>query len=309
MSAASPLSLAAVLRLCLPAACLMAFLAGPAQPSGNVTLTLALLSANPAAPLTPVSLEVTITNPADTATTVPVPTLSDRDSPYNTLDIYYSRNGSPPRRIGFVIPNFTDWREGIEPPRPTTETLAPGQHVVIDADVSYDFDPNGPVSLIEPGTVQFSARLCDLTTDGTGALDVLRDQGTDSNSITVSVQSSGRAKGKAVLTDLKELPRPWLLCAPQFAGAVGDSADFVALRAFVDRNADTGYASYARAALAGMTAAGEQREGRFVRQPDAREAVRLLDAALGDARFRLRKTVRAWRDRLADSLPAVPGRH
>lgn len=270
--------------------------------SDQATVTLKALTVGTVPPNTPVILEATISNDTGSAIAVAVPTLSERDTPYNTLDLYVSRNGAPPTRIAYVVPNFSPWKEGLEPPRPTVETLAPGQTIVVDATVSYDWVPYNEILLIQTGTVTFTAHLCSLTTDGGGQLDVLRDQGKDSNPVSVVVAPPGEPR---VLGAVKAMDKPWLLSAPQIAGLAGSAADLQTLRTLIGTYSDSVYASYARAALAHMLEAGERRNGQVIRAPDIAGAALLADAALKDRRFALRKETAAWRKTLTPSAAEV----
>lgn len=273
--------------------------------SDQATVTLALLTPGPVPPNTPVMLEITIANLTGSAITIPIPTLSERDTPYNTLDMYVSESGSPMQRIAYVVPNVSPWKEGLVPPRPTVETLVPGQSIVVDAAISYDWVPYAEVPLIQTGPVAFKAHLCNLTTDGTGQVDVVRAQGADSN--TVSLAVTVPPGEPAALAAVTAMDKPWLISAPQLAGIAGRESDLQALQDLVAKHAGSVYATYARAAMAYMLAAGDRRDGRIIRVPDVSSAARLADIVLKDSRFALRKETAAWRKTLQSEAPKETG--
>jgi hypothetical protein len=262
-------------------------------------IQLQVIKTSPMLPRLPILVEVVISNPSAQDILIPLPTLSARENPYNTLDILSvrGRDTGTPGRTKYLIPTFTPWKEGLPPERPRLMRLRPNQSWSARIPVSCDWQGEDPKVIVDVGTLQLSAKLCAVERDPDGQWVVRRDQGKTSNVLRVEVPEPA-GEDAAALTELMRRERSWLLCAPQAADHLTHGKDFQFLQEFAARHPRSAYALYAKAVLAHMLAWGDRLDLHPSRPPDLVSALRLLDEMLSDPRFLLRDDANELRRKL-----------
>jgi hypothetical protein len=233
----------------------------------------------PASPRLPVMLEITVSNPTNRDIVLPVPTFSDRDNPWNTLDLFYTRNGVSRTRVSNLVPVFGPWKEGLEPPLPALMKFIPGQRWTARVPLSYDWLSGEPNPIIEAGSLRVDARLCAVTRDARGSLNLDRNRGKDSLPLTISVASAGGANALA-LEDLAKAFEPWAVAAPESGDYLSAPQRLEFFEAFAARHPRSVYTPYAQALLAHLYVNGyKMAKASAVPADLARAAVLIGEAA------------------------------
>jgi len=239
-------------------------------------------------PRLPFLMEIIVSNRSTQDIDIPMPTLSERDNPYNTLDIFYKSDGvDEPKRVQFAVPTFAPWKEGLLSERPELMHLQAEQSWTVLVPISYDWHQYNPTLIVDTGILYLSAKLYALERDQMGEWVVRYDESKSSDTIEVKVYEP-TGDDAAALSDLMCLDRPWLLSWPKSLENLPHGNDFHLIQDLVNRPPESLYDVYAKAALAYMLAFGDRLDLNPSRPPDRDLAIQLLDEVLQDPRFVLR---------------------
>lgn len=250
----------------------------------SATVTVRAVAGLPAFPRLPVMLEITVSNPTNRDLILPMPTLSDRENPWNTLDIVYSRGGLPEARVSHLVPVFGAWKEGLEPPFATLARFAPKSQWVTRVPLSYDWLSGSPAPIIEAGSIQIRASLCATVRDVKGNLKVDRSRSKDSQPLTISVAPAAGVDAAAV-AELLKTTSPWAISAPESGDYLSISSHLEPFESFATRYASSPYGPYAKALLAHLHMSTRAPGSRLPSPDSVSRALTLLDEATASPHF------------------------
>ena len=250
----------------------------------SAAVTVRAVAGLPASPRLPVMLEITVSNPTNRDLIIPMPTLSDRDNPWNTLDIVYSRAGLPEVRVSHLVPVFGAWKEGLEPPFATLARFAPNSQWVIRVPLSYDWLSESPAPVIEAGSIRVRASLCATVRDAKGNLIVDRSRCKDSQPLTISVAPAVGTDASAI-AELLKTTSPWAISAPESGDYLSISSHLEPFESFATRYASSAYGPYAKALLAHLHMSNRAPGSRSPSPGSVSRALTLLDEATASPHF------------------------
>ena len=248
-----------------------------AVPAG-ITLELTTLSSAPYYPEIPILLQVSVVNKSDEAITIPAPSLSTRDNPYHTIDLYVGADSASMRPLQYVVPNFAPWKEGLAPEPPADLTLAAGdswEEVVV---LSHDWQPDAVRSLITGKQLLVEARFSGWAEKRDGEHPLDRESTRNSNTLDIPV-SPANGLGATALKKLHRLDKPWLLAHPAAVAHVTQEKDFRAFQELARMSASSPYTAWAQMVVAYMMAEGNALDLHGNRPPQPRVAAMWMDQA------------------------------
>ncbi len=247
-------------------------------PAG-ITVELAPLSDAPYYPEIPILLQVSVVNKSDAAITIPAPSLSTRDNPYHSIDLYVGTDSASMRPLQYVVPNFAPWKEGLPPEPPTDLVLAAGdawEEVVV---LSHDWKPDAVVSLITGKQLLVEARFSGWADKDAEIAPLDRENTRNSNTLTLPI-SPASGPGSTALQKLRRLEKPWLLAHPAAVAHVTQEKDFRAFQELARMSSSSPYTGWAQMVVAYMMAQGNALDLHGNRPPQPRVAAMWMDQAL-----------------------------
>lgn len=247
-------------------------------PAG-ITLELTTLSRAPYYPEIPILLQVSVTNEGDESLTIPTPTLSTRDNPYHTIEIYVGANPASLRPLRYVVPNFAPWKEGLPPEPPTDLILAAGASWKAVVPLSHDWQPEAARSLITGKQLLVEARLCGWADKDNTTARLDRENTRNSNTLNLPITPVSGA-GATALQKLTRLEKPWLLAHPAAVAHVSQDRDFRAFQELARMSTSSPYTAWAQMVVAYMMAQGNALDLHGNRPPQPRVAAMWMDQAL-----------------------------
>lgn len=252
-----------------------------ALPAG-LTLHVETPSTGPYYPDLPVLLSVTLTNTSDSDAVIPALSLSSRENPYNTLDLFVASDDNPLQRVNYTVPNFSPWKEGISPQLPEMVTLAAGESWYRNLVLSHDWKVEPLESLVRGDTLHIQALFC-----GMGDVDdvenvIDRNDGLSSAMLSLPIAPLNAQDANA-LAKLRKLDRPWLVSHPAAVAHVPQGKDFRGFQDLARMPGNSPYSRYAQMVVAYMLAQGNELDLRGGRPPQPQVARLWVQKAMKSA--------------------------
>jgi hypothetical protein len=249
-----------------------------ALPTG-LSLELESASSGPNYPDLPILLSVSLTNQTDTSIAFPAPTLSCRDNPFNTLDIFVGANGTELKRVECMIPNFAPWKEGLEPELPETMVLNGGESWHRMVVLSHDWRGEKVKSLVSDGEIRIQVALCSLGDQNVPDQVIDRAERITSTPLALTiVPATGRAA--SARRKLQQTDRPWLVAHPAAVAHVSQDKDFRTYQELARMPGNTSYTQHAQIVVAYMLAQGNALDLHGGRKPQPQVAQRWMQQAM-----------------------------
>lgn len=248
--------------------------------SSDIEVTVRAQGAGPYLPGLPLLLVVGVRNTGTAEVTIPEPTQSGRDNPYNSLDILTGHEDAALTRVDNVAPELGPWKSGIPPVPPAPIALQPDELREVQVVLSYDWLPERESLLVAPGTLRVQAALCDYGPDAVGNPGIDRGNCVYSNVLEFAI---AKPEGEAAEAwgRVKASERPWLLAHPAAVEHVTQETDFRRFQEIGGMNAGE-YSRHAAALVAYMFAQGNALDLHPGRPPQPLVAKQWLDKAMSE---------------------------
>ncbi len=254
---------------------------GAVPPGLAVELT--SLSSAPHYPEIPILLQVNVVNRGEETVTIPAPSLSARDNPYHTIEIYAGPTAASMTPIRYVIPDFSPWKEGLAPTLPEELTLAAGEAWTEVVVLSHDWQTDAVVSLLQGKALHLEARYCGWGDKGNTGEPLDRIDTRNSGTLEIPFVATSGAAATA-LSKLRRLEKPWLLAHPAAVLHVTQDKDFRGFQELARMSSASPYTAWAQMVVAYMMAEGNALDLYGSRPPQPRVAAMWMDQALKNHR-------------------------